>query len=74
MTRNDIIRVRVRPILPGQLWWEAEQSCTLRWVERVDSSGAIALVRVACARLCETEFCFDSVESCAKAIRARGEV
>lgn len=32
-----------------------------------------AAEREACARLCETEFCFDSAESCAKAIRARGE-
>ena len=29
--------------------------------------------REQCALLCETEFCFDSAESCAKAIRARGE-
>ena len=39
--------VRVRPIPPGQLWWETEQSCTFCWVERVSSSGHVALVRVA---------------------------
>jgi hypothetical protein len=36
--------VRVRPIPPGRIWWEVEQSSTLAVVERVNHRGAVALV------------------------------
>ena len=66
MNRDDIIR---------ELGWTMRLVTDDELFDRIERIVRLAAAeeREACARLCETEFCFDSAESCAKAIRARGE-
>lgn len=57
----------------GQPVMWACSDCKLKFVPFSQMLTEVAEEREACARLCETEFISDSAESCAAAIRWRGE-